>query len=79
MLIRLRSGDSESRASAKDGVDLVQCPNCKADDCTQIVINLQEEESVQFFSCRRCEWKWWEHEGDTINLDEVLDLAAKRR
>jgi len=53
------------------------CPQCGGEDCTQIVINLKEEDSVQFFNCRRCEAKWWEHEGDTIALDEVLNLAAE--
>jgi hypothetical protein len=24
-----------------------------------------------------CETKWWEHQGDTIALDEVLTLAGE--
>lgn len=54
-----------------------RCPQCGGEDCTHIVINLKEEDSVQFYNCRRCEAKWWEHEGDTIALDEVLNLAAQ--
>lgn len=54
-----------------------KCPQCGGEDATNIVINLREEDSVQFFACRRCEAKWWEHEGDTIALDEVLNLAAE--
>ena len=51
------------------------CPHCMGEDCTQIEIHLREEDSVRFFSCRRCEAKWWEHAGDTLALGEVLDLA----
>ena len=54
----------------------MQCPQCKGEDCVQIEINLQEE-TVQFSACRRCEAKWWEHEGGAIDLSEVLTLAAK--
>lgn len=56
----------------------MKCRFCGGEDCTQIEIHLREEDSVQFFSCRRCESKWWERDGGTIALDEVLTLAAKR-
>ncbi len=52
------------------------CPQCHGEDCTRIEIHLRDEDSVQFFSCRRCEAKWWEHGGDEIALDEVLNLTA---
>jgi hypothetical protein len=54
----------------------MQCPQCKGEDCVQIEINLQEE-TVQFSACRQCEAKWWEHDGGTIDLSEVLTLAEK--
>jgi hypothetical protein len=56
----------------------MQCPNCGGEDCIQIEIHLQTEDRVQFCSCRRCETKWWEREGGTITLDEVLDLASHK-
>ena len=55
----------------------MRCPNCGGEDTTEIIINLREDDSVEFFSCRRCEAKWWQHAGDTIALDEVLNLAAQ--
>lgn len=55
----------------------MRCPQCGGEDCTEIIINLKEDDSVRFFNCRRCEAKWWEHGGDTIALDEVLSLAAQ--
>lgn len=56
----------------------MRCPHCHGEDCIEIEINLQTEDSVRFFSCRRCETKWWERGGDTISLDEVLGLATRR-
>jgi transcription elongation factor Elf1 len=56
----------------------MKCPYCGGEDCISIEIHLKDEKTVQFFSCRQCEAKWWEREGDTITLDEVLALAAKR-
>ena len=57
----------------------MRCPECKGEDCTRIEIHLKEEHTVQFFSCRRCEAKWWENEGSTVALDDVLNLAAEGR
>jgi hypothetical protein len=55
----------------------MRCPHCDGEDCIQIEIRLKGEETVQFFSCRRCETKWWQRDGDTIALDEVLDLTSQ--
>jgi transposase-like protein len=55
----------------------MRCPQCHGEDCVHIEINLKGEDTIQFFSCRRCEAKWWERNGDTIALDEVLDLTAR--
>ncbi len=53
------------------------CPQCRNEDTTSIVITLKGDDSVRFYQCRRCEAKWWEHDGDTIALDEVLNLTAE--
>ena len=55
----------------------MECPHCHGQDCTEIEINLKNEDHVKFYSCRRCESKWWQHDGDTIALDDVLTLTAK--
>jgi hypothetical protein len=57
----------------------VKCPECSGTDCIEIEINLKEENTVRFMSCRRCEAKWWQREGNAIALDEVLNLAAVQR
>lgn len=58
---------------------IMKCPECGRSDCTEIQISLKEESSVKFFSCRGCEAKWWEHGGETIELDEVLNLTSTKR
>lgn len=55
----------------------MRCPSCAGEDSIQIEIGVRDLDTVQFFSCRLCEAKWWEHEGDPIDLDEVLNLAAR--
>jgi formate dehydrogenase maturation protein FdhE len=57
----------------------VKCPQCTGSDCIEIEINLKQENTVRFMSCRRCEAKWWQREGSTIALDEVLNLATVQR
>jgi hypothetical protein len=54
------------------------CPQCLGQRTTQIEINLKGDEAVRFYSCRRCEAKWWERGGGTVALDEVLNLTAQR-
>ena len=54
----------------------MQCPRCASDDFTEIAIEVKVENSVNFFSCRHCEKKWWERDGDSIALDDVLSLAT---
>jgi len=55
----------------------MRCPQCKSEDTTTILIKLKGDDSVSFYQCRRCEAKWWEHHGDAIALDEVLNLTAE--
>jgi Transcription factor S-II (TFIIS) len=55
----------------------MRCRSCGVQDCVEIHIRLKDEETVRFYSCRNCEAKWWERDGMTIALDEVLNLAAE--
>ena len=58
--------------------EAMECPQCHGTECTQIELHLTDEQTVEFFSCRRCEARWWQREGDTIALDEVLTIAAQK-
>lgn len=53
------------------------CEQCHNEDTIEIEMHLQGE-MVRFFSCRRCEAKWWTKEKEELALDQVLSLAGKR-
>lgn len=55
------------------------CPSCGSADVTRIEIDLNRGGGLEFFACRTCEDKWWQREGETIDLGEVIDLAGPRR
>ena len=52
------------------------CPQCLSADTVEIAIQVKETDHVKFYSCRHCEKKWWERDGDAIALDDVLSLAT---
>ena len=56
----------------------MDCYKCKGTNCTEINITLKgDEQSIKFYSCGRCETKWWMREGDELALDEFLTLTAQ--
>lgn len=40
---------------------------------------LPDGTEVHFYSCHKCEEKWWDKDGRQVPLTEVLDLARKPR
>lgn len=54
------------------------CPNCGARDVIQIQQKLPDETEVNFYSCHKCEEKWWNRDGEPVSLTEVLELARKQ-
>lgn len=55
----------------------MDCPQCHALDVIEIKHRLPGEIEIYFFSCPRCEEKWWDRDGRTVDLAEVLDLARR--
>ena len=55
----------------------MHCPQCAATDVIEIKQKLPDGSEVQFFSCHACEEKWWNRDGEAIDLREVLDLARR--
>ncbi len=56
----------------------MHCPECHGEDCIHIEIRLKGDETIQFYSCRLCEAKWWERDGDAVARDEVLHLTTQK-
>jgi hypothetical protein len=58
---------------------IMQCPQCAGADFTRIHMAVKADASLEFYSCRMCERKWWERDGGSIALDDVLVLATRER
>lgn len=57
----------------------MDCPQCGMRDVIEIKHRLPDDVELYFFSCHRCEERWWDHEGRVVPLREVLELARKIR
>ena len=57
----------------------MQCPQCASTDVIEIKQKLADTTEVTFFSCHRCEEKWWDRDGEFIDLREVLELARRAK
>lgn len=55
----------------------LRCEQCGQDSVIQIELTLPDGTDVMFCSCHRCESRWWDHDGETLELDAVIDLARK--
>lgn len=55
----------------------VECADCGARDAIQIDLTLPDGTHVEFNSCHRCEYRWWNSDGKTIDLTTVLEKSRK--
>ena len=53
----------------------LQCERCGQDSVIRIELTLPDGTDVIFCSCHRCESRWWDRDGQTLELDAVIDLA----
>ena len=60
------------------GSQVMKCPQCGAGDVIEIKNKIDEIE-IDFFSCHRCEEKWWDRSGQSVSLREVLDIVRRAR
>jgi hypothetical protein len=51
---------------------------CRSAQLVRIGISINGDD-VRMHSCSKCETRWWERNGDQIDLDGVLDMAATTR
>ena len=64
-----------SRHSARSAT---VCGSCGSTDAIGIRLRLNGDAEVDFHSCHRCEHRWWDADGEVIDLTTVLDLARRR-
>jgi len=55
----------------------IQCQACGSARVTRLSMNLTDGTPVEFTSCHRCEHRTWEHGGDALSVDSVLDKARR--
>jgi Zn-finger nucleic acid-binding protein len=53
----------------------MMCPVCRASRMVEIEITLQGD-AVRMRACSRCDTRWWERDGESIELEGVLEMAA---
>lgn len=57
----------------------MNCPTCRVDDVIEIHQKLPDGTEIDFFSCHKCDERWWDHQGREIALADVLELARRAR
>ena len=58
---------------------LLECPHCGSKDVININLAMERGDPVSFFSCHRCEKRWWRKDEENLALTNVLELAKRDR
>ena len=53
------------------------CRGCGSEHVTRLAMSLTDGTPVEFTSCHRCEYRTWEHAGDTLSVGSVLDRTRR--
>lgn len=57
----------------------MKCPRCSVNDVIEIHQKLPDGTEVDFFSCHKCDERWWDRNGKEIALSDVLRMARRPR
>jgi Zn-finger nucleic acid-binding protein len=57
--------------------DALTCNTCGQNSVIQIELTLPDGSEVVFCSCHRCESKWWDRDGEVLDLDALIDVARR--
>ena len=57
----------------------MDCPTCEQSDVLEIEHVLPEDVEVRFFFCHNCEEKWWNRDGDDIDVSQILELVRQSK
>ena len=55
------------------------CPRCGSQDVININLALEQGDRVAFYSCHRCDKRWWHKDGEPVDLPDVLDMARRSK
>lgn len=54
------------------------CPRCSASHLVEIGLTIQERR-VTLHSCSACDTRWWDQDGEQVQVGRVLELATVRK
>jgi len=57
--------------------DRLSCNTCGQNSVIQIELTLPDGSEVVFCSCHRCESKWWDRNGERLDLDALIEVARR--
>jgi transposase-like protein len=55
----------------------LECPQCGSRNVININLTMEDGEPVSFYSCHSCDKRWWNRDGEPIDLPNVLELAKR--
>ena len=55
----------------------IECPDCGSANVINITLTTQEGDPIAFHSCHACDRRWWNKDGERIDLGNVLELARR--
>ena len=58
------------------GVEDMKCPMCKRSHLVEIEVMLGDQR-VTMHSCSRCDSRWWDKDGERVELPRVTELASR--
>ncbi len=53
------------------------CTSCGQASVIQIDMALPDGTAVVFNSCHVCENKWWDRDGEPVEVDGIIDLVSE--
>ena len=56
----------------------MKCPICRRSQLVEIDLALGDQR-VTMHSCSRCDSRWWDSDGQSLALPNVLEMATPRR
>lgn len=54
-----------------------RCPVCGAGELLSVTLSVGGSD-MSFTTCHMCEERWWEQDGHSVDLGDVLHLASNR-
>jgi transposase-like protein len=64
---------------AEGRTKMLECPRCASRDVININLSLEHGDRVAFYSCHRCDKRWWHKDGAPVDLPEVLEMAKRKQ